>query len=175
MSDTLIVYFSRTGHTRKVAEEIARQTGCDTEEIHELRSRRGLFGYFRSGKEALREEVVEIGQTSRDPFRYDLVIVGTPVWAGNMSSPVRSYVARNQGRFRDVAFFCTQGGSGSDKVFARLGALTGKSPLATLVVLQREARSNALGGKVAGFVESLRLARLEGASRKRPALRAVPD
>ena len=164
MGKSLIVYYSRSGHTREVAGAIAEQLGCDLEEIHELRSRRGVFGYFRSAREALREQLVEIEQCSFDPGHYDLVVLGTPVWAGNLSSPLRSYVARFQGRFRDVAFFCTEGGRGSEKVFSRLEALTGKAPLAMLAVRQREVGSSATKERIAAFAQGLRPASQEPAS-----------
>jgi len=47
----LIVFFSRMGTTRLLAEAIARATHGDLEELKELRSRRGVFGWLRSGYE----------------------------------------------------------------------------------------------------------------------------
>jgi hypothetical protein len=73
-----------------------------------------------------------------DPSDYDIVVLGTPVWAGNMSSPLRSYVAAHKAQMKRVAFFCTQGGSGAEKVFRDLAQLCGQSPLATLAVNDRE-------------------------------------
>jgi hypothetical protein len=46
---TLVVYFSRSGHTRQVAREIASRCGADLEAIREERGRAGLLGYWRSG------------------------------------------------------------------------------------------------------------------------------
>ena len=174
MGKSLIVYYSRSGHTRKVAEDLAARLGCDVEEIREARNRRGVFGYFRSGREAFREQMAEIEQCSRDPAAYDLVILGTPVWAGNLSSPLRSYVSRFRGQFRDVAFFCTQGGRGSAKVFSRLQALTGKAPLATLVVRQGEIGSSATKERIAAFAQGLRRASPEPAPGGAAAAAAEP-
>ena len=42
----------------------------------------------------------------------DLIILGTPVWAHNMCSPMRSYITAQKERFRAIAVLCTQGGSG---------------------------------------------------------------
>jgi len=47
----LVVFFSRTGTTRGVAEGIARATGADLEELREARSRLGILGWLRSGYE----------------------------------------------------------------------------------------------------------------------------
>ncbi|HSG65696.1 MAG TPA: hypothetical protein VLD39_11880, partial [Gammaproteobacteria bacterium] len=68
---------------------------------------------------------------------YDLVVVGTPVWAGNIASPVRAYVSARKPHLGRVALFCTQGGSGAEKVLRALAELCGKEPVATLVVNDR--------------------------------------
>lgn len=39
---------------------------------------------------------------------YDLVLFGTPVWAGHVSSPVRACLDAQRNSLRRVAFFCTQ-------------------------------------------------------------------
>ncbi len=59
------------------------------------------------GREALKESEPPIHSPSKDPSEYDLVILGTPVWAGKMSSPLRSYIKTTAGKFKTVAFFCT--------------------------------------------------------------------
>jgi len=45
----LIVYFSRTGRTRKVAEALQEATGFDLEEIKEKAGRVGTLGFLKSG------------------------------------------------------------------------------------------------------------------------------
>ena len=59
----LVVYFSRSGTTRLLAEGIARAMHADVEELKEQRSRRGLLGWLRSGYEgtyALSSETLPI-------------------------------------------------------------------------------------------------------------------
>ena len=51
---TLVVHYSRTGTTRKVAESLAAKLLCDSEVIIEERDRSGLLGYLRSLFEARR-------------------------------------------------------------------------------------------------------------------------
>ena len=67
-------------------------------------------------------------------YEFHLVIVGTSVWAGNMSSSVRTYAARNKNKFKNVTFFCTYGGSGSDKTLKSMELLCGKRPVGVLDV-----------------------------------------
>jgi hypothetical protein len=48
----LVVYYSRSGTTRKIAEAFSEALACDLEEIVEDKSRAGSFGYIRSLVEA---------------------------------------------------------------------------------------------------------------------------
>ena len=155
MANTLIVYFSRSGHTQRIAAEIASQTGADLERITEQRSRKGLLGYLRSAREAYKKQVVPIDPTDNDPADYDLVILGTPVWAGHVSSPVRAYVAAHKQKLGRIALFCTQGGSGGPKVLRELAELIGAVPAATLVINEKALKSGAYADEMAKFVKSI--------------------
>jgi flavodoxin len=157
MGSTLVVYFSRTGHTRKIALEIAAALGADIERIEEPRSRSGFFGYWRSGREAYRKQTTTIQAAQKQPSSYELVILGTPIWAGNMSSPIRTYVMENAGAFKRMAFFCTHGGTSGPKVLAGLAELCAVQPIATLAVTEREIATGAYADGVRRFVERLRL------------------
>lgn len=109
----LVVYYSRSGTTRKVAEALSAELHCDRKEIVEETSRSGILGYLQSVIEARRQvpsRMVVANSDHNDPSIYDLVVIGTPVWAWSMSSPVRAYMVANKARLPAVAFFCTLGG-----------------------------------------------------------------
>lgn len=155
-SKILVVYYSRTGTTRKVAGSLAAKLRCDSEEIIEARSRSGMLGYLRSVVEARRQVPSRIAAPSKDPSTYDLLVIGTPVWAWSLSSPVRAYLLANKSRLPAVAFFCTLGGAGSDKAFGQMQELTGKRPIACLSVMARDVASDTSEPQLATFVETLR-------------------
>jgi flavodoxin len=152
---TLVVYFSRTGHTRQIAEEIALGCGADVEEIRETQGRGGVMGYLRSGWEALRRAVVPIAPSIRDPSHYDLVIIGTPIWNFGLSPPVRAYAQRHSAAFRRVAFFCTEGGAGDSRAFEELRRICGKVPVSTLAVKEPELAEPVHRQPLLGFVQRL--------------------
>ena len=106
----LVVYYSRTGTTRKVAEAISKILKCDIDEIVDTKNRNGPLGYLISGREAMRKQLTEIKKPKRNPKLYDVVIIGTPVWGFTMSSPVRTYLTQSKGLLKKAAFFCTHGG-----------------------------------------------------------------
>lgn len=106
----LVVFFSRSGVTKKVAEGIAELLGCDMQAIVSARGYSGLFGWFRAGKETAKKNLPEIHELERSPGDYDLVIVGTPVWANTMASPVRSFFSKYHDELKKVSLFATKGG-----------------------------------------------------------------
>jgi flavodoxin len=152
---TLVVYYSRSGTTRKLAKGIAESLGADIEEIVELRDRRGGRGYVRSLVEALRRRPTPISPAKQDPAAYGLVVVGTPVWVASLSSPVRSYLLANKARLREVAFFCTLGGSGNERAFAQMQELTERPPRSLCAVTAADLAAGRHTARVAAFVNAL--------------------
>jgi flavodoxin len=152
---TLVVFYSRSGTTRGVAQALAGTLRCDLEEIAEPRSRSGFFGYMRSLLEARRKLPSVIAPKKHDVSSYDLVVVGTPVWGWSLSSPVRAYLMATAGQLPEVAFFCTLGGKGSESAFAQMTAIAGKKPRAVCAITQREALSAGHVERLAAFAKAL--------------------
>jgi menaquinone-dependent protoporphyrinogen IX oxidase len=138
MGKILVVYYSRGGYTRRTAAAIARECEADVDEIHLERHAHGGPGYLRCVFEALTGRIPDIRPAHRDPRQYGLVVIGTPIWCGNVSSPVRSYLQIHGGALRRVAFFATMGGSGAERAFGAMQALCSKPPVATLALRDEE-------------------------------------
>ncbi len=154
---SLVVFYSRTGVTQTVGAVIAGALQSDVEELLDARKRTGLLGFLRSGREARGKKLTELQPTKRDPSTYDLVVIGTPIWASDISSPVRTYIAYHQHAFGPVAFFYTGGGTSDTSAFKEMQLLCGKAPRAVLALTQQEVKSGAYRDKVEGFIEQLRL------------------
>lgn len=129
---TLVAYYSKTGNTRRLAEEIAKQLECDIDEIRDKRDWSGLSGWFSSRRSAYRKFMTEI-EFKTDPAEYDLVVIGSPIWSNNVSPAVRTYFTRNITKFNNVAFFLTGKGMGIRKTFNNMEMLS-KKPLATFEI-----------------------------------------
>jgi flavodoxin len=152
VSRILVVCYSRGGATLEVASRIAEHCGADLELIKDKTPRDGVLGWLRSAFEAMLRRQPWIQPPRRAVGDYALVIVGTPVWAGRMASPVRSYLLRQQGRLRRVALFCTHGGTGGDKVLAEMEALCGRRPRAKLSLAARNLTALGRDPELAAFV-----------------------
>jgi len=171
MTRNLIVFHSRSGNTRRVAQALAKRLHADLDEIRIVQPLPGALGYLMCAIESMAALTPALRRPHHDPAGYGLVVIGTPVWFWNVASPVRSWLEA-QRPSRRVAFFCTMGGSGSGRAFATMAALAGREPAATLALTQREVEGGAFGDKLEAFIG--RLAAPAPRHRPRPVRRRLP-
>jgi flavodoxin len=107
---SLIVYYSRTGNAKFVAETIAAEIGADIEEIVDQKNRSGPMGWLSGGKDARRGAETEITPIKKLPADYDLIVVGTPNWASRITPAILTYLKKNSLAEKKVASFIVQDG-----------------------------------------------------------------
>ncbi|HOC03286.1 MAG TPA: flavodoxin [Candidatus Ratteibacteria bacterium] len=142
----LVIFYSRTGITKKVAEKIADILSCDIEEITDLKNRRGIKGFIVGIKDSIRKNTTKIKPVEKNPSDYSMVIIGTPVWALSMAPAIRTYIYHNKSKFNDVAFFCTAGGTGIEKTIIEMGTICNKKPVATFAGITSNIKKNMFKG-----------------------------
>lgn len=152
---SLVIYYSRTGNTRRVAEEIAPALYSDIEELVDHVKRKGFIGYLRCGREAMRKTIIVLDELKNQPKDYDLVIIGTLLWAFTMSSPIRSFLDQYKEDLRQVAFFCTAGSSPGEKTFGLMQEVCGKQPKSTLSITEKNLKTNQYLQQIKQFVQKL--------------------
>lgn len=151
----LVVYFSRTGNTKKIAESIAEELGCDIEEIVDTKNRSGALGYMHSGKDAMRKSLTKIKDMKYDPSEYDLAIIGTPVWVGKLSTPVRTFIHQYTDQLSKVAFFATHSSDDAQNAFTDMEKLSEKKPVAVMSFGDKEVKEENCIKKIREFVSEL--------------------
>lgn len=111
MSSILCIYYSRSGITAKLMEHIAARLDCECVALSDGVDRSGLFGWLRCGMDAMARKIpmVSAPDTALPLEEYDLVIIGTPVWAGRCSSPVRSFLLQFGEQLKEAAYVITRG------------------------------------------------------------------
>lgn len=152
----LVAFYSRSGKTKKVAEAISEILKCDKEEIFDTKNRKGIPGFLSAGTDANLRRLTTIKEIKNNPSLYDLVIIGTPIWSSNISTPIRTYLSLYKEDFKKVAFFCTRLSSDSKKVFDDIKNITQKTPLALLELSSREVARDQYMQKVKEFIENLK-------------------
>ncbi len=105
----LIVFYSRTGNTRFVAEAIARNLKGDLEELVDKKKRGGIIGWLRAGNDASRKKETGLEQTKFSPAKFDLIVLGDPVWNKRVTPAMRTYLNRDDISKKKIALFNTSG------------------------------------------------------------------
>ncbi len=158
----LVVYYSRTGNTKKVGQYIAKMLECEEKEVFDKKDRSGMLGFLIGGWDAWREKDTEIYNTKNELINQDHLIIGTPVWAGKPAPAIRTYLKKRKRYFQHVSFFCTHGGSGGEQTFDEMENLSDKKPIETLTLSEDEIKEKNFETKVKKFVERIEELNKEG-------------
>lgn len=154
---TLIVYYSKTGNTKKVAEELSEKLQADIEEIEDKKNRAGFLNWFRSGRDGMKKSGTEIGEMEKNPEEFDLVVLGSPIWGWNMTPAVRTYVEKNKEKIKNYAFFITSGNTEVSKIAPHFQDIIGQKPSAQVGFNAREMKDQKLHAeKISEFIDSLK-------------------
>ena len=111
----LIAYYSRTGHTRAIAEYIHQAVGGD---IFEIIPARAYPSAYQAATTIARQEQRENARpalTSKvENIRqyYDIIFLGYPIWWGRMPMFFFTFLESHDLTGKTIIPFCTYGGSG---------------------------------------------------------------
>ncbi|MGN1418329.1 MAG: flavodoxin [Acutalibacteraceae bacterium] len=116
----LIVYYSATGTTKRVAEQIASATGGDLFELEPVEpySENDLDWTDENSRVVKEhnnpdERKVELKVATVDNWsEYDTVLIGYPIWWGIAAWPTNGFVETNDFSGKTVIPFCTSASSG---------------------------------------------------------------
>ena len=91
---TLIVYYSLEGNTDYAAGKISEITGGELLRLVPKKAypSKGFSKFIWGGKSAVMGEKPELEPYNVDLESYDLVVLGFPVWASNVTPPILSLI-----------------------------------------------------------------------------------
>ena len=147
---TLIVYYTLEGNTHYAAKKIAAEIGADVLRIKPVKTypKKGFRKFFWGGKSAVMAETPELEPYTFDASSYDRIVFGFPVWAGNVTPPIRTFIKDNELSGKHIAAFACQSGSGAEKAFEKLKAALGIQELeAELVLIDPKAKPDPMNDK----------------------------
>lgn len=110
----LVAYFSYSGNTKKIAEEIQSKTGADIFEIKTVNAYSDDYDTVLDEAQTERNDKArpELSEKVNDMSQYQTVIIGYPIWWGDMPMAVYSFLEEYDLSGKTVLPFCTHGGSG---------------------------------------------------------------
>lgn len=111
----LVVYFSYTGNTRALAEQVHRSVGGD---IFELRPSMPYSTDYKTVESQGKKEVETgyhppLAAKVENLASYDVIFVGTPIWWYTISPPVATFLAESELAGKTIVPFVTHGGYGA--------------------------------------------------------------
>ena len=113
MKKALLAYFSRTGNTRTLANQIHQIIGGDIVEIEPEKPYPADYeeAKTRAEQEHKSGSRPKLMMKIKDIKQYDTVFVGYPMWWGTMPMPVWTFLSRYDFSGKTILPFCTHEGS----------------------------------------------------------------
>lgn len=152
---TLVLYYSQTGNTQKVAELIQEKVGADIEAIVPVVPYDGDYNATieRGRVELFEGKFPEIQPLKVNVADYDVIFIGFPVWFGTYAPPVETMLNNVDLKGKKIVPFCTFGSGGLDSSSKNLAAkLTEAEILPGYGV--RAARMDAIDAELDQFLKS---------------------
>ncbi|MBS3078527.1 hypothetical protein J4218_00220 [Candidatus Pacearchaeota archaeon] len=154
MKNALVVYYSRTGHSRLIARETARKLKADLDEIKTHVRYKGFIGFYRACLHAItkKEPVIEY---NRYPGKYDLVIIVGPNWGSRMASPIQTYLSKHKLGNKKIGAICVQGSSGGEKIIALMEKKI-RRKMIHLIINQRDIKDKSYVHRINEFLKKVK-------------------
>lgn len=119
-----VLYYSRSGATKGVAEKIRSTFGSDMIFVEPEKAYGNyLSAVFRNGKEKMTKNAAKVKTPAKDFSGYDVIFVGFPVWYGTMPTFMQDYVKKCGIKGKKVIPFATAGANGKDSSLATVKEL----------------------------------------------------
>lgn len=150
-----VIYHSETGNTRAVAEDLVTAIGGDQIEVRDLAGYSKVGRYLRGAPRAMRRECADIEPATIDVSGYEVVVIGSPVWAGNPTPAINAAVVALSGiEGKAAVVFCTSGGAprGALERLQAMLASRGADVRGAVHVAGREARKPGATGTLIDLV-----------------------
>jgi flavodoxin len=154
---TCVIFYSYSGVTRGVAESLAASCGADLIEVHAKNPYSKLTAYTVGCMRARRGDADPIDRETIDVSSYDLVIIGTPVWAFRAAPPVNAAIAGLSGcSGKKAVLFATCGGKAGDTLQELKKTLINKGLciMGDITFTKKELDDNRKTGELAALVKA---------------------
>ena len=156
-SKTIIVYYSWSGNTEIVANKIKKITGADIYKITtKIPYPNEYDDMVAQVKEDINNEKLPELNGSVDLSKYDNIIIGYPIWIGDMALPMKSFLSKNDLKGKDIAPFILNGGSRVYKSISYIKEVCPDSKVLNYMSIKRKDVSN-LDNKINNWIRKIKV------------------
>ena len=121
-----VLYFSRSGISRRIAGKVAQKLGCETIEITDDVSWKGIFGFMKGGYYSLSKKITNVTlEDDYRPSKTDNIVLVVPLWAGGIAPAGYSFLQKQIQNIKNLYLVVSSDGSEPDKTFLKLEAMVG--------------------------------------------------
>ncbi|MDO4992209.1 MAG: flavodoxin, partial [Prevotellaceae bacterium] len=115
---SLVVYYSQSSTTEKVAKIIQKKTGADIERVKLVEDYSGDMGAIAGAfmKERQENKFRDMQKMKANVADYDTLYVGYPVWAGTISGGMQSFLKSTEIKGKVIIPLCTFGSGGNTSI-----------------------------------------------------------
>ncbi|MFA6756044.1 MAG: hypothetical protein WCR97_06125 [Bacilli bacterium] len=114
----IFVYYSWTGNGDAVAE-ILKTMGYEILKLttNKPKGKSNFFKMMIYGQKALKGEKARLNQYNLNIDDYENIVIGSPIWAGKLSTPINTYLDENMEKLsnRKISFVLSAGGNDATK------------------------------------------------------------
>lgn len=168
MSHILIIYYSWSGNTRKIARIIQKEVGGDMVEI--IPENPYPSSYNATVEQAKKEIKMDykppIKTKIEDIEKYDIIFVGIPNWWSTIAPPVATFLTQHNLSGKTIIPFITHGGGGQGRVVSDIKRLCPESKVLEPLSIY-EGGSTDLREKILEWLKKLPIKRGENNEDKR--------
>ena len=155
---TAVVFYSMHGNVRYVSEKVAKELGADLIELIPVKAYpdKGAMQFIWGGSAVTFKKKPELEPYTFNASDYDLVIIGTPVWASNFTPPLRTFFENNDLTGKKIAVIATSAGGDSAKCVEAVKAAAGADSLAAVLSLvdPKEKPSDENEKQISAFIDT---------------------
>ena len=95
-SSNLVIYFSRTGHSKKIAYQVALEEKAKIYELKTSEKIDGDLGFWWCGRFAMHKWGMDLEKIDIDLSNYSKIIIVSPIWVFRIYSPIRKFLIENE-------------------------------------------------------------------------------
>ncbi|WP_301510152.1 flavodoxin [Variovorax sp. CAN15] len=156
MNNILVIVYSYTGTSRRVAELLCSQQNWQLASVAEAHPRKGALGTLRCVVDSFFRLQPAIRYDGPPPGDFDAVVLVSPIWMLQLASPMRAFVARQRDRLPDVAVLSVMGGQGAPNAAAEVARVLGRAPILSSSVTMREVDDGSCAARLQAFGTAVR-------------------
>lgn len=152
----IVVYYSKTGNNRKIGEVLKEKLNFASEEIIDKKRREGIFGFIISGYDALFKRLTQIENLKQDIENFEHIIIGTPVWAGNITPATRTFLVNYKNKIKNYSVFSVSVfGEKNIKILDDFENIVGFKPKVFMFIKDDDLKNNQFEDKINKFIENI--------------------